>query len=133
MKCLSNIQIQKLADNELGEAEKKILLHHIKNCNKCRLNYEKHSALIIVLKSAIKNNAEIEIPEFRQPLNTDYQRIRIKNKYIWLKVAAILIPAICAGVLLFQNSPTDTNRVYINKTDISTNNEIIICTLTEIQ
>jgi hypothetical protein len=124
--CLSEDLIQQWIDGELSEKKQKQVNKHLAGCEKCRQKAEQQKALAFSIKKILTTN-DVVIREFRmnetasrehgneQSLNNKSSIaeskafkatpiIRLKKTLpIWLKIAAVLLPAFCLVQVLFQS------------------------------
>lgn len=80
---------------------------HLAECTVCRQQYEEQSALAISTVEILNRTAKIpdQIPEFIFPENNFTKRPGIIKISFWLKIAALLIPAIiCWKIWLPQKT-----------------------------
>jgi predicted anti-sigma-YlaC factor YlaD len=97
MKCLTKYQIQGLIDNELNPAEKIAAEQHLAVCPPCRNFFEEQKQFSAVFKKEMRTAIEMpaEIPAFRVPENrASVANSRKKQFPLWLKAAAVLLPAV---------------------------------------
>jgi len=96
MKCLTNNQIQLLIDGELSANKMQQYKLHIETCPYCAEKYADQRLLALGIKDLLNNAAILpeRIPEFQLPVKTKSQKRINRRIPLWVKVAAVLIPAI---------------------------------------
>jgi hypothetical protein len=96
MRCLTDKQLQLLVDDELTAGQKKKYLNHIEVCSLCAKKYRDRIELVASIKASITEAVKLpkSIPEFRIPTKPTGQEVRMHRIPLWVKVAAVLVPAI---------------------------------------
>ena len=129
--CLNEDLIQQWIDGELSEELLEQVNQHLANCELCRQKAEQQKALAFSIKNILQVE-DVAIPEFsRNETATgetgNYNDLPVKNITsvpemkavnaghfnrstktfpIWLKIAAVLIPAFCLMQVLIQPDKT---------------------------
>ncbi|MFA9389002.1 MAG: zf-HC2 domain-containing protein [Prolixibacteraceae bacterium] len=109
MNCIDKIEIQKYIDNECSSYEKVSIAEHLSGCNSCNSNYLHQLEQSSSIKKDLNllNSKRIEIPPFRTPTKTKFQRF---ENYIIYSLSA-------ACLLLFV-------LIFVDKTDQKTEKQI---------
>lgn len=107
MKCLTDNQMQLLVDDELTASRKKKYMNHIGLCPLCANKYHDRIELVASIKALITETVKLpeNIPEFIIPLKPISQEVRRRRIPLWVKAAAVLVPAIFGWK--FYNKPQE--------------------------
>jgi len=105
MRCLTDNQLQQLIDGELSANQINKYKSHIIACPFCDEKYNERKELALSIKSLINEttNSPERIPEFRVPVIPASQQRKVRSIPIWVKAAALLIPAFF--IWKFANKP----------------------------
>jgi len=95
MKCLTDKQIQQLIDGELSSNQIEKYKSHINACPYCAEKYKEQKESVFSIKTLINETVKspVRIPEFRVPAKQIHQKVKVRRIPLWVKVAAVLIPA----------------------------------------
>lgn len=99
--CLSEDVIQQWIDGELSTIRREQVHEHLNGCEECRDKVQQQQAWALAIKKALTTE-EVEIPEF-VPVNEVPATRRFP---LWLKIAAVAIPAFCIVQLLLHPEKT---------------------------
>lgn len=96
MQCLTDEHIQLLIDGEMAGQMATACEKHLAHCPVCQQRYEERSDLALSVSELINLSAQMpeQIPAFVFPENNTPAKHRIGKVSLWLKIVAVLIPAI---------------------------------------
>lgn len=114
MNCIDQIQLQKYIDKECSDREKAAIEEHLSECSICKLNYSKLKEQSSSIKNALNlfNSNNIEIPVFKKPLKTKFQKI--ENYIIYSLSAACLLLFVL--IVVDKTNQKTKNQIALNPT-----------------